>query len=91
LALFLLIGFTDLVATAVLHSKGLITEVNPLMAYFIDKGEWLFAIVKGATLVGGWIALASYAKTNLAFVRNVSYAGSAAYLGLWLGLFAIYR
>jgi len=91
LALFLLIGFTDLIVTAVLHSKGLITEVNPIMRYFIDRGEWLFAVVKGATLIAGWVALAWYAKTNLAFVRKVAYAGSAAYVGLWLGLFAIYR
>lgn len=91
LGLFLLIGFTDLVLTAVLHAKGLATEVNPIMNYFISKSEWLFAVVKGATLVLGWITLAWYARTNLAFVRRVAYAGSAAYLGLWIGLFMIYR
>jgi hypothetical protein len=61
------------------------------MNYFIMKGEWVFALVKGATLVAGWATLAWYARTNLAFVRKVAYMGSVAYLGLWLCLFFVYN
>ena len=91
LGLFLLIGFTDLVVTAVLHSRGMIVEVNPIMKFFIDRSEWLFAVVKGLSLVGGWVALAWYARTNLPFVRKVSYVGSAAYVTIWLTIFLINR
>jgi hypothetical protein len=84
-----LIGFTDLLVTAVLHAKGLIVELNPLMRVFIDQSEWLFAIVKGATLILGWVTLAWYAKTNPQFVRKVCLGGSVAYLTLWVAWFSI--
>lgn len=87
LILLLVIGFVDLVVTAVLHAKGLIVEVNPLMKFFIEKGEWLFAVVKGATLVVGWVFLARYAKTHLQFVRNACLVGSFAYVAIWITWF----
>ncbi len=73
----------DLVTTAVLHSHGKIVELNPLMRIFIDQSEWLFALIKGLTLVGGWAVLSWYARFNLAFVRKASLWGSAAYLSVW--------
>ena len=91
LGLFLLIGFTDLVVTAVLHSQGLIVEVNPLMRYFINQSEWLFAFVKGLSLICGWVALAWYARTNAEFVRKISFLGSAAYLAIWITIFTMHR
>lgn len=87
LILLMAIGFVDLAATALLHSRGLIVELNPAMKPFIDRSEWLFAIVKALTLVGAWIALAWYARQNLKFVRQACLWGSAAYLGIWLGWF----
>lgn len=75
--------------TAVLHSRGLIVELNPLMRTFIDKSEWLFAAVKGLTLIGGWIVLAWYAKSNPQFVRKLSYGASAAYVTLWFAWFIV--
>jgi len=89
LALFLSIGFADLIITAILHAQGLATEVNPLMRVFIDKSEWLFVVVKGLTLLAGWLGLAWYAKTNPEFVKKVSYAGSAAYVSLWILIFLV--
>jgi len=59
-------------------------ELNPIMRIFIDRSEWLFAFVKGLTLVAGWAALAWYCKTNKAFVNKVSLCGSAAYVGIWI-------
>lgn len=90
LALFLFIGFTDLAVTAILHARGQIVELNPLLRPIIDHSEILFAIVKGASLVGGWITLAWYAKSNPAFVRKASLMGSVAYVSLWLVFFLIY-
>ena len=84
LAVLLIIGFADLLTTAVLHQRGLIQEMNPFMRIFIDRSEWLFAIVKGATLLASWYVLARYAKTNLGFVRRACIAGSCCYIGLWL-------
>lgn len=82
--LFVSIGAVDLITTAVLHAHGLIVELNPLMRVFIEQSEWLFALVKGLTLVGGWVVLAWYAQFNLAFVRKASIWGSAAYVAVWL-------
>lgn len=84
-ALFLLlfIGFIDLLATALLHSQGLIVELNPLMKPFIERSEWLFAAVKGSSLVAAWAVMVWYAKSNLDFVRKASLAGAAAYTTIW--------
>ena len=87
MALLLGIGFLDLIATAVLHQRGLIQEMNPIMRVFIDRSEWLFAIVKGLTLIGSWFVLARYAKTNLDFVRKACLLGSGCYVFLWLSWF----
>jgi len=81
------IGFTDLVVTAVLHSQGLIHELNPIMRFFIERSEWLFAAVKAATLVAGYVALVRYWKANPEFVHSCSKWGSAAYVVVWLGWF----
>lgn len=77
------IGVLDLVSTAWLYSKGMITERNPLMRMLLDHGEWLFILVKGATLVAAWGVLAAYSKYNIAFVKRSCLMGSAAYLFLW--------
>ena len=82
-ALLLGIGIIDLVTTAVLHRNGLIVELNPIMAFFITKSEWLFAFVKGLTLGAAWIALVWYSKTDRHFVGRASLVGSIAYLGIW--------
>jgi len=82
-ALLLTIGLVDLIVTAVLHRQGLIVELNPLMAFFITRSEWLFAFVKGLTLGAAWMALAWYAKTDKKFVSRASLAGSVAYVGIW--------
>lgn len=83
LGLLLIIGFTDLIATAWLHYQGLIVELNPIMRVLIERNEWLFAGVKGATLVLAWVVMARYARVNRAFVRNMCLAGAAAYLVIW--------
>lgn len=84
-----LIGVVDLILTAVLHAQGLIVELNPLMKVFIEKSEWLFAIVKGATLISAWYLMVSYARSNLAFVRTASLVGSALYVTIWVTWFSI--
>jgi hypothetical protein len=84
LAVLVLIGFFDLISTAVLHQRGLIQEMNPVMRIFIDRSEWLFVAVKGATLLVSWYVLARYARTNLQFVRKACLAGSCCYVGLWI-------
>ena len=84
LAVLLLIGFLDLISTAVLHQRGLIQEMNPVMRVFIDRSEWLFVVVKGATLLAAWYVLAKYAKTNMKFVRTACVTGCFMYLGIWL-------
>lgn len=83
IALLMLIGFTDLVATAWLHSRGLIRELNPIMQGFLTHGETPFVLVKGFTLIAAWVALAYYAQRDLHFVRTASLTGSAAYLTAW--------
>ena len=83
LLLFLLIGFTDLLVTAILHAHGLIVEMNPLMKVLIERSEWLFAFVKALTLVAGWMALHWYAKVNLDFVRKASLYGAGTYVTVW--------
>lgn len=82
--LLLAIGFVDLVTTALLHANGLIVEKNPLMKPIIETSEWLFAFVKGATLVVGYLVISKYFQTHLRFIRKVCQIGSLAYLGLWV-------
>lgn len=77
------IGMIDLVATALLHSRGMIVELNPVMKVFIERSEWLFAVVKGATLVAAFVTMQSYATRNRVFVQKAAYAGSFAYLFIW--------
>lgn len=87
LALLLAIGFIDLFATAILHSAGLIVELNPLMRPLIESHELLFAAVKGTTLISAWAVMAWYAQHNLSFVRQACLIGSAAYVGIWCSWF----
>jgi hypothetical protein len=84
IALIVLIGLIDLVSTAWLHATGQIVEMNPVMRIFIDKSEWLFVLVKGLTLVLGWMLLVHHAKVNKVFVRRACLLGSVAYMGIWL-------
>jgi hypothetical protein len=87
IGLILFIGLVDLVSTAWLHARGLIVEMNPLMAGFINRSEWLFVLVKGLTLVVGWYMLARYSRTNINFVRRACIVGSAAYVVIWIAWF----
>ncbi|MFW5697740.1 MAG: DUF5658 family protein [Fimbriimonadaceae bacterium] len=82
-AVLLFIGFLDLVVTAVLHAQGLIVELNPIMRPLIERSEWLFALVKAATLVAAWAALVWYAPRNLDFVKKASLYGAGAYVFIW--------
>lgn len=83
LMLLLAIGFIDLVATAVLHSMGLIIEVNPLMRVFIERSEWLFCLVKGSTLVIAWYFMRRYWSVSPGFVRQACLVGSGCYVAIW--------
>jgi hypothetical protein len=84
LLILMLIGFADLVMTAVLHAQGLIVELNPVMKPFIERSEWLFAGVKGLTLLAAYLAMVWYAEHNLHFVRKACRAGVVLYLGIWI-------
>ena len=79
----LTIGIVDLVSTAVLHSKGMIVELNPLMRGFINQSEWLFAFVKGMTIGVAWGTMVWYAQQNRDFVNKACTWGSVAYLTVW--------
>ena len=83
LALLLAIGTLDLIATAWLHAQGRIVELNPIMRPLIERSEWLFAFVKGATLVLGWVLLGQYAKHHRHFVRTACLAGTGIYMLVW--------
>ena len=72
----LTIGIVDLISTAVLHSKGLIVELNPLMRGFITQSEWLFAFVKGLTIGAAWGTMVWYAQQNRDFVNKACTWGS---------------
>lgn len=84
-AIYLLlgIGLLDLITTAVLHAQGRIQELNPLMKPIIEQSEWLFVLVKGATLVAAAVGLIWYGKQNREFVRKACIAGSFAYVGIF--------
>lgn len=88
-ALFLLlaIGFVDLIATAVLHKQGLIVELNPVMKPLIEHSEWLFAFVKGGTLMIAWLVMWRHCKVNLQFVRKAAIVGACAYMFIWVTWF----
>jgi hypothetical protein len=83
LGLLMAIGLIDLLATALLHAQGMIVELNPIMRPFIERSEWLFAAVKGMTLLMAYVVMVSYAKHNLEFVRLASRLGVILYAGIW--------
>lgn len=83
LLLLMTIGFVDLAVTAWLHAQGQIVELNPLMRPLIEESEWLFGVVKAATLLGAWFVMASYARVNLQFVRRAAIWGSIVYALVW--------
>lgn len=87
LILLMAIGVIDLVSTAVLHAKGLIVEMNPVMRFFIERGEWAFALAKGLTLAIACAVMLRYMKKNPQFVNSACLWGSAAYVGLWCAWF----
>ena len=91
IALLMFIGFADLISTSWLHSLGLIRELNPIMRPMLEHGELPFILVKGATLVVAWVALAMYARRDLKFVRFAATAGSLVYLFVWGGWFLAAR
>ena len=80
----MLIGFADLISTAVLHANGLIVEMNPLLRPIIERSEWLFALVKGATLLVAYIAMIMYAKHRPEFVQKASRLGIVMYIGIYI-------
>lgn len=80
----MLIGFADLVSTAVLHANGLIVEMNPLLRPIIEQSEWLFAAVKGATLLAAYIAMIIYARHRPEFVQRASRLGIFLYVGIYV-------
>ena len=61
LAVLIAIGVIDLIATAMLHAQGLIVELNPIMRPVIESSEWLFALVKGSTLLIAYLTMMQYA------------------------------
>jgi hypothetical protein len=87
----MLIGIVDLVSTAWMHANGQIVELNPLMRFFIERSEWLFAFVKGLTLVAAWAALAWYCKYNKLFVKRACIVGAGAYVMVWTSWFLAAR
>src|SRR4051812_8136476 len=91
LTLLMVVGILDLVSTAWMHANGQIIELNPIMRFFIDRSEWLFAAVKGLTLVAAWLALAWYSKYNRQFVRKACMVGTFAYLFVWTTWFLAAR
>ncbi len=87
LALLMIIGFTDMAATAWLYHRGLIVELNPIMRPLLISSTWLFAAVKGITLLCAWYVMVLYAKRNRRFVRIACLLGSALYLFVWTSWF----
>lgn len=87
LAVLMAIGLVDLIVTAVLHAYGLIVELNPIMKPLIESSEWLFAFVKGLSLVGAWYVMWKHAKINAQFVNRAAMVGSAVYVAIWCGWF----
>jgi hypothetical protein len=83
LLLLLAIGWIDLVTTALLHHHGMIVELNPLMKPLIETSEWLFALVKGMTLVLAWLTMVRFYETHADFIRKACIAGSGAYMLIW--------
>lgn len=77
------VALLDLASTLWWHSRGMMEELNPLMAVLLTRGEWLFASVKVATILLAWAAVAWYAQKNHAFCRRVCAFGSVAYILLW--------
>ncbi len=88
LLLLVCIGVLDLISTAVLHARGQIVELNPVMRPFLNHSEWEFAFVKGLTLGFAWFLMRKYAHSSPRFVRNVCLAGCLLYVGIWVVGFA---
>ena len=70
--------------TTMLHARGLIVELNPIMRPVIEHSEWAFALVKGVTLLIAFITMSQYARQNSVFVGKASKIGILMYTGIWI-------
>lgn len=84
LLVLMAIGVVDLITTAMWHAKGQIVELNPLLRPIIESSEWSFVVVKGATLVLGYLGMVVYGRTHHEFVRAASRMGVILYIGIYL-------
>lgn len=53
------------------------------MRPFIERSEWLFASVKGLTLLAAWVAMVAYCRVNREFVKRAALIGTGFYLTIW--------
>ena len=83
LLVLLSIGLIDLILTSVLHAQGLIVELNPVMRPIIEQSEWLFAFVKGATLVAAYLVMMKYMDRHKNYIDKVATIGWIAYIATW--------
>lgn len=73
----------DMLATLYLICNHLATEQNPIMAFFINKSPWLFALVKLANIFALVVALEIYYKKNPKIARFALRWSIGLYLGLY--------
>jgi hypothetical protein len=83
LALLMFAGLLDLATTLYWHSKGMMTEMNPLMRPFLEGGVLGFAAIKFVTLAALWLAVVLYSDRNPNFCRKACTLGAAGYVVLW--------
>jgi hypothetical protein len=84
LAILVLLALLDLGSTLWWHSRGMMTEFNPLMRPLLEKSEWLFSGVKLLTLAALAAAVLSHARKNLSFCRRACALGAVAYASIWV-------
>ncbi|NLN78757.1 MAG: hypothetical protein GX141_07555 [Armatimonadetes bacterium] len=64
-----MICLADMLSTLFFVLRGSAVEQNPIMAACLDKGPWVFVLVKIASFVPFVVAVELYRKRNAAFAR----------------------
>jgi hypothetical protein len=92
LKILVLLNLFDLLSTMTLFERNVISEGNPLMAYFLSTDTFLFSLVKVALVYIGVAILYAHRRLHVTFYVSV---GAVIFYGLivmkhfWIYLAAI--
>lgn len=79
-----LLCLVDALVTVLVIGKGWAKEANPLMAFFIEQGVFVFLVAKVASFLPGVVACEYLKSRNPSFALLAIRAGTLGYLAVYV-------